>query len=185
MNKEQINWAKTAILSYKHLGVICDAIDRLVETIATKSFYTSTKLLEINSIHSVSKKIIKLTDKKIDYINLKVLVEKIFTKLKPNRAKILVLKYIHNLPIEKIQEVLNISYRSCYRTLKLGIEDFASLMLDFGYTQEKMEILFIGDEFLNSIYKGLSTERCYKCDDIDNINVNPIGYISLIAKQTN
>ncbi len=185
MNKEQTNWAKTTILSYKHLGVICDAIDKLVETIATKSFYTSTKFLEINSIHSVSKRIIALTDKKIDYINLKVLIEKIFTKLKPNRAKVLVLKYIHNISVEKIQEVLNISYRSCYRALKMGIEDFASLMIKFGYTNEKMEVLFNGDEFLNSIYKSITTERCYKCDDIDNINVNPIGYISLIAKQIN
>lgn len=183
MNEEQINWAKTTILSYKHLGTICGAIDKLVETVATRSFYSSTRLMEYNSIHNVSRKIIELTDKKIDYINLKVLIEKIITKLKPNRAKVLILKYVNGLSIEQMEKVLNISNRSCYRTLNLALEDFAVNMLKFGYTSEKMEILFSNDEFLSSIYKSITTERSYKCDDLDTVGFNALRYVNFATRK--
>lgn len=161
MKNNQLIWAKTILTAYKHLGTLSDAIDKLIESTAKNSFFSSGIWSKSNSISEVSKKIIHLTDKKVDYINLKVITEKIIGYLNKNHAKILILRYLKNLDIETISKVMNMTERSFFRKMEKAQSEFTNTMTKLGYTAEKMEVNYLKDMFIESIYSGLkNTDKC-------------------------
>ena len=164
-NKQQI-WAKTVLVAYKYLGAMCGAIDKLVESTAKHSYYTSGVWQEKNSIQSVSKKLIRLSDKKIDYINLKVMVDKVLGKIPKKFATLLILRYINRVPPEDIAELNGVSVRSYYRYITKAINEFAVQMKNIGYNYCTMEVRYLTDSFITSIYDAvLACKREYDIDE--------------------
>ena len=159
MNKEQVNWAKCVIMSYRYLERMCGAIDKQIEMLATRSYISSSAWEQLNSVHNVSKKIIDLSQKKIDYINLKVLTEKILESMNKNLSKILILKHIKNVKASEISAVLKITDRTLFRKINSALEEFAKFMLKFGFSYEKMEIMHIKDDFIGSIYNRIVNDN--------------------------
>ncbi len=155
MKNNQLIWAKTLLNAYKYLGALCGAIDKLVDSTAKNSFFASGIWSEENSIVNVSKKIMYLTNKKVDYINLKVIVEKAISSMNKISAKIIVLKYIKGIDCETIAKLNNMSLRSCFRRAKNALSEFVLYMKKIGYTAEKIEINFCRDPFVQSVYSGI------------------------------
>lgn len=153
MNNKQQIWAKTILVAYKYLNTMCGAIDRLVETTAKNSFYVGGIWHNESSVLNISEKILKLADRKIDYINLKVLVEKILKAMPEKLAKVLILKYIKQIKTDDIIDVCNMSIRSYYRRQSKAIESFAEHMKRLGFYSEKIEETFLNDMFIRSIYE--------------------------------
>ena len=156
MIKNQIVWAKTLLAAYKYLGTMCNAIDRAVEKLAQNSFYSCGVWREENSITNISKKIISLSNKKVDYINLKVVVEKAVKLLSEKGAKILILKFIQGLDNKTIIQTLNMADRTYYRKLNSAAQEFASKMTAIGYGVEKLDLIYGSDRFIKSIYDTIS-----------------------------
>ena len=154
MNNNQTIWAKTLLNAYKYLEALCGAIDKLVENTAKNSFFACGTWSEENSIMNISKKIIRLSDKKVDYINLKVITEKAIGMLDKRNAKVIILKYIKGLDIDTITSVLNMSRRSYFRRINDGLLEFMAILNSFGYGKEKLEINFLKDDFILSLYNS-------------------------------
>ena len=146
INNEQIIWAKTILVAYKHLGTLCSAIDKVVENTATNSFYSSGFDTSNNSTEKVTQKIIALSKQKIDYINLKVYVEKLLKAMPKHVSKLLILKFIKGVSAEDICDIFNMSNRTYYRKLNKAVEDFAEYMIKFNLTKQKLELFFIDDK---------------------------------------
>ena len=75
MTTKQKNWGKTILSSYNYLQRLCSSIDKLIEDTAVNSYYSYSFIDSRNSITNISSKIINLSNRKIDYINLKILIE--------------------------------------------------------------------------------------------------------------
>ena len=158
MNNENVIWAKSVILSYRYFEKICNAIDKSIEHMACNSFFNSTLWAPINSIHNVSKRIIDMSQTKLEYINLKVLTNKILENMDNKLSKVLILKYIHNLKATEVADLLKINIRTFFRKLNKALSQFGSMMNKYGYNKEKMEIKFFNDDLIGSIYKKLLQE---------------------------
>ena len=159
MNTELINWAKTALFAYKYLGTICRSIDKRIKNMAVNSFYTGGAWSEEYTVYKISEKIIKLSDKKIDYINLKLIIEKSLQNMNKYNAKILILRNIKELSSQSIACLLNVSDRTYFRKLNVALKEFAKVMEKYGYSYQKMEICFWNDDFIKSIYSIIANNQ--------------------------
>lgn len=157
-NNKQMIWAKTLLNAYKYLGTLCESIDKLINLTAKTSFYTGGRWIEENSILNISQKIIKLSDRKIDYINLKIIIEKALSKLQKKLAKLLILRYVNRINSETISKILKMSERTFYRKTVNAIEQFAHELYCLGYNSEKLEVLYLSDLFISSIYEKQEKE---------------------------
>lgn len=169
MKKNQLTWAKTIIIAYKYLGVLCKCIDKIINSTATNSVYYGGSWDDKYSVYNVANKMLKLKNKKIDYINLKVIVEKILSNLSKRSSKLLILRYVKELHINTICELLNISERSFYRYINKAVNEFSEEMDKLGYNYQKLEIMFFPDEFIKSIFA--------LADDKNHVN-NLVGEMS-------
>ena len=155
MKNKQVVWAKTILIAYDELEQLCGAIDKLVDTIAGGSFYSCGPWIASNEVYNVSKKIINLSEKKVKYINLKVIVEKCMKMLNKKDAKVVVLRYVKKMEPAEIAGVLKISLRSYFRIAKSALEQLADAMETFGYNFAKMENEYLSDLFISSIYRSV------------------------------
>ena len=159
MKTKKLIWAKTILFAYKYLGSLCRSIDKTVKNIAVHSFYIGGYWSEGNSTQNISQKILELSNKKIDYINLKVMIEKTLQSMKKDNAKILILRNIKELSIQTIANLLNMSERTYYRKANCALNEFANIMEKVGCSVEKLEIGFWDDQFIKSIYKITDSEN--------------------------
>lgn len=163
MNEEQINWSKTVLMSYRYLGKLCNTIDRLVESTAKNSMFTNSYWQSECSITNVFEKISKLSNKKIDYINLKLTIEKALKKLPEKSAKILILKYVQGINVDEISNLLNIPSRTIYRKLDNAVIQLTEELETLGYSSEFLEVTFFADTFISSVYDTIKNkEQCSK-----------------------
>lgn len=158
MKNKQLTWAKTILVAYKYLGTLSRCIDRIINKSALNSFYTGGNWDDKNSVFNISNKILKLTNKKVDYINLKVLVEKILSKMSKDKAKLLILRNIKDLKTSTICNMLNMKERTYYRRTDLALKEFVTQMIEMGFTYAKLDLDFSDDEFIYSIYRIIDND---------------------------
>ncbi|MBE7082685.1 MAG: hypothetical protein E7378_03325 [Clostridiales bacterium] len=185
MTTKQKTWSKTLLSSYYYLERLCDSIDKLVNQTAVNSYFSSSSQLYNNSVMDISNRIIDLSNRKIEYINLKVLIEKTLETMPKKLAKLLILKYMQKISIEKCCMLLNMSMRSCYRLLDKSLACFSEQIARFGYNTQKLEIVYWDDKFIKSIYTLIEQDKCVmdeKADVISNDSVFNTFIKELIAQ---
>ena len=153
MTLNQKLWGKVILSSYNYLNRLSDSLDKLIEKTALNSYYSYSYRFNNNTIEDVFNKISSYSNRKIDYINLKVLTEKALKSIPKHQAKLLILKFIQNMTIEKASQILQISTRSSYRRLEQAIASFMSALTHMGFTVEKLELDYANDPFIRSAYK--------------------------------
>lgn len=183
MTTNQKLWGKVILSSYNYLKRLCDSIDCLIENTAVNSYYNFNNL-NGNSIENIAKNIISYSNRKIDYINLKIITEKALKTLPKQYAKILILKFIQKIHIEELCNLLHISKRACYRKLDTAIKLFISSLNCLGYTIEKLELDYSSDPFIKSVLKLIEKNNYLmqeKADVISNDSVFNNYISSLLA----
>lgn len=153
MTTNQKLWSKTILSSYNYLEKLCDSIDKLIQDTAVNSYYSYGFKNGENSITKVSNKIINLSNRKIDYINLKVITDKALKDMSEKQSKLLILKFIHKFNIDKVCELLKMSKRTAYRRIEQALIEFMEMLEVYGYTPEKCEVVYSNDPFIKSILK--------------------------------
>lgn len=152
MNKKDDVWAKTMLIAYRYLAPISKAIDKVFNKTVKASFNMSGMYGDRYSAENISNRLIKMTNKKVDYINLKVIIENALSKLKPQCSKLLILRYIKELNVTTICNLLNICERTLFRRLNKALAQFRECVKEIGYTTEKLEVVYLNDSFIKSIY---------------------------------
>lgn len=161
MEKNLTIIARTLLISYKYLEQLCNTIDRMVEKQATSSYYNFGSFVQNSDILNVSKNLYKLMNKKIDYINIKVIVDKALKEMPKRKAKYLILRYIQNMSLAEIANLFSISERTLFRRLNAILDDFCEKLENLGYTGEKLELMFMEDYFINSIFTSVQKDIRY------------------------
>ena len=139
---------KTLLIAYHNIEKWCDDIDKRVIRLAVASMG--------KDIYSSVEKINKLTDSKFAYINAKVIVDTTLRAVKDK--KIIICKYILNLPNEAIAKGLGVDERTVRR--KLNVQEkklFDKMIYKFGL--KKIIALIQKDEQLFNLYKILLKDK--------------------------
>lgn len=107
------------------------SIDKLI---ATKTENFSVSMGE--NMESLSNEIINLTERKVSLINIKVLIDKAIARLSKGNKKMIILRYIDNMSINDLSELLGISQRTYFRKINSAFAAFCN-MLAFENTLNK------------------------------------------------
>ena len=122
---EQFIWAKTILEVYKHLERATYIIDGTVDKIS---------LMPELTINDLSAKLINLTERKVNLINLKLIVEQLLSKCSPKHIRVLSLKYIQGLSASEIAEVMKVNSRTIFRLTNSALQEFVTNMKRSGFT---------------------------------------------------
>lgn len=118
-----VTWVKTILNVYRYLETVSGAIDKIVMSRATNSFYTNRDNMAFNNVMKISEDILQLTERKIKLINLKVITEKALLDIKQSLAKILVLNFVEKRTCYECAQILGVSVRTYFRHLN-GVGKF-------------------------------------------------------------
>ena len=123
IKKPQIktSWCRGFLQIYSSVPTICEALDKLVVAKGTNSLCKSA--FSGHSTEEQMQAIIDIMQKKVDFINLKMIADQIFVKM-GDKAKVLVLRYAENLSAKQIIFLLGCSERTYYRWLSEAIKSF-------------------------------------------------------------
>ena len=145
-------WAKTILTAYRHLERISDAIDRIVDTKASNSFYMCGNNFSENNVLAVCESLIKLGERKKTLINLKLLCEEAL-KVCYGRD-LLIEKYIDGDKGEGIALRHNLTERTYFRRLSSAEESFSSILNMLGYSDQRLAKNLANEKWICEIYKG-------------------------------
>lgn len=151
MTTNQKLWSKTILSSYNYLEKLCESLDNLMKNTAVNSYYSYGFKNGENSVTKISNRIINLSNRKIDYINLKVLTDKALKSMPEKQTKLLIFKFIHKMQIEKVCELLKMNKRTAYRRIEKALIEFMNNLEVLGYTPEKLEVVYSSDPFIKSV----------------------------------
>ena len=143
-------WSKTILSVYKYLEALSNSIDDLVRKKSINSaFYNNGRF---DSAYSCANKIMRLTNRKVNLINLKVLVENTLLKLPLKYRQVLILNYVDGVKSCDIAETMHISNRTYFRVKSESLERFADALINEGFTKEKLEEMFCDENWLTKLY---------------------------------
>lgn len=166
-------WSKTLLSIYNCLFGLSKEIDKIILSYGLKSgFYNGIS----NTFRDVEK-MIELTDRKVTFINLKVLIEKTLCSLDDLSCKILILKYCDRMSNETIIEALNLKKRTYFRKINNAISGFSSELLMKGFCEDKIIMLLKEETWIIDIFNDL-----YKKEKENKVNECEITKIAIYNK---
>jgi len=114
---------KALLNLYRYLEPMADSIDRLVKSKCFEPVYIASYNLQ-----DKADEILSLTDRKITLINIKVIIDKSIARLNDNNKKIIILRYIDNMSMQDICELMDISDRTYFRRSKQALDAFCNML---------------------------------------------------------
>lgn len=91
--------------------------------------------------------------------NLRVRLESLLSLAPEIERKLLVLKYVHDLQISRIAEMMDMSERTVFRHLNVAVAHFANRLERIGVTAEFYKNLLQNHFFLRNIQNRLENEQ--------------------------
>ena len=145
-------WAKACLVAYKFLPRFCKILDKRIQEIGYGSNCISSSMIGHLDIETIAEKIIALSAKKVDYINLKLITERALGKMNKKLSKILILKYIYHMKSVDICNLLKMNIRTYFRKVNDAVEEFASKLVQQGYKRTAFMDLIKDDKFISNVY---------------------------------
>lgn len=142
-------WSKTLLNIYGCLFKLADEIDKIVYECGISSAFK----FGLGMAFIDAQKMIELTERKINIINIKVLIEKSLLGLDDLSCKILTLKFIDKMSNETIMEALSIKRRTYFRKYINAISAFSNQLLINGYDSNELINLTSSESWIAEIYK--------------------------------
>ena len=174
-------WSKTILSVYKYLEALSNSIDDLIiKKCINSAFYNNGRY---STCYDCANKIMQLTERKINLINIKVLVDDTLRLMSVNQRQLLALCYMDNVKSEDIAEMMHVSIRTFFRKKNEALSSFSKNLLLKGYNANKLEEMFCGEGWLNNLYirnKELEDSKEFRID-----NYNKRRFFNSVLKEFN
>ena len=154
---EKCVWSKTLLSSYKYFERIALKIDSIIENEATSSRNMSLNFVIRNGAFSVADRIIELSERKKNLINLKVLTELTLARLSDENFSIISKRFFENVKIGDIFE--NVSIRTAFRKIDNAVLAFDKALKIQGYNDKKLEKMMLGEKWILDIKEDILTRN--------------------------
>ena len=153
------------------METICGAIDKTVLSCGLGSATTFC------DTEYVANRMINLIERKKFLINLKLIVDKAFSYMNSKYARVLMLKYIDCVDSKLASEVMNISTRTFFRQINLGLQNFWDSLNKIGFGLERIKKLLKNEQWILEIYNSLM-QKTVKDDSLNNF-----GFLGIAFKE--
>ena len=156
---------------YHMVPKIVESIDRIVFVRSTNSSYFCG--VEAGDTEAQAKKILALTDKKIGFINLKLLTEEALGEISTQNAKLLVSRYIDMMTPKKIMEIFDLKRRTYFRQINRAVAEFDAIILRKISTNKSLYSSLAEEEFMKDILSRVDIiENKIDYDKVDIANLS-------------
>lgn len=146
------NLSKTLFTIYRHLEKLANALDKLIEVKAMNCMSpSSVDIFDYTSL-TVADKIIKLSNKKVGLINLKIIANKLLQSIDKKYARLLIARYIDNQKLSDIAKSMFISERTAVRWLQSAFVQCEKFFKTYEYYLVKVEDVFNYQPWIKDIY---------------------------------
>ncbi|MGN1227951.1 MAG: hypothetical protein ACI4TX_04840 [Christensenellales bacterium] len=166
-------WTNVLLSSYGNLINFADAVDKKIE--ALSNFDCSGRLSALDT----SIKIIDLMEKKVSLCNTKVLIEDVLKRLDYDSARMILLKYLDRVGLDKIARLLKINLRTAYRKLIKAKESFGHVLIEMGYNETRLTNMYKNQLWLYNNYLNERINQIAK-NKIKTINKEDYATMSAI-----
>lgn len=158
-------WIKTIFMVYRHLPRIIDSIDKVFSARALNGGIMSGNAVSYNDVYNLTDNLIKLSQKKVALINLKVLAKLIVRNLDRDLAKMLILRFVDGFTAPKLAENFNISERTVFRRINEALSMASMKAEELGYNKEKLENEFKDEKWLFDLGEVAENDDYIKIDN--------------------
>jgi len=156
---------------YHMVPKIVKSIDRLVFLRSTNSSYFCGA--EAGDTELQANKILSLTEKKVGFINLKLLTEEVLCEMQKDNAKLLVSRYIDMMAPKKIMQMLDLKRRTYFRHIKNAIAEFDSKITNKIAKNKSLYASLFKEEFMQDILSRVAiVENKIDYDNVDIENLS-------------
>lgn len=152
-------WSKTILNIYRYLERVANAIDKIVLSRATNSFYTSSSNMSFNGVWNVSNDIINLTNRKVTLINLKLITEKALSDIDEAPARVLILNFVEKRTCYECAEILNVSLRTYFRKLNIALNSFAKALNRQKYDEKYFDNMLKGETWILEVKNKMTKNQ--------------------------
>lgn len=162
-------WSKTILKVYKVLPQIVQSLDECNMATALSAFRMDT----MRAVESIQKN----NNRKLNLINLKVVVDKAMSAVRPKHRQILYYRFIKRQNFQQISDMLDVCLRTIFRRYACALEELENVLIDLGYNEKWLEKNFYSDVFVGNMYEKVEEEEkqkqlCEKTQTIDNSLTN-------------
>lgn len=173
MNNNDLTWAKTLLSTYRYLGRITNALDRIFESRAINGNIMSSKYFSRNNVYSLTNHLIDLIDRKATLINLKLLVEDVLLSIDRDSARLLIKKYCDGRTSDEIAKILNVSRRTYFRKHNSSLNSFTKNLIFKGYDSESLFKKLSKEKWIIDAFNEIGTKK----EDVEVISESFIGSV--------
>ena len=170
-------WCKSFLSIYTLIPSIIKGIDNLILLKGVNSCETSytTANSTINQVETI----LNLSQKKVNIINLRVLIDEALLEMNESNSKLLILRYIDNISIDKVAQALKISKRTFFRKLNLAINELEKILKNKVFNNKTIYINFSKEKFFDDIFNRINAfnERCKDENSLRYYAENVCNYI--------
>ncbi len=146
--------AKTLLTTYKYLETFASSVDKHINKRAEMSFFVSSNCE--NSVMDVTDKIIELSERKVNYINFKILIENYILTLTESQAEVVIERYIEGQESQAIANNLNIPIRTYYRKIEGAEGKLLPYFSENGYSEKRLLDIIQKDPLFYTAYQGIN-----------------------------
>ena len=154
--KKDLLWAKTLLSVYRYLERLCGSIDKIINKTGLSSINVNSQTFYYNNVYSIAQRIIDLSHRKVTMINLKLMIESILQKMRPNEASCLIERYVDGAKRRVMAEHEGVSMRTIFRRIERAEESFAIILFAKGYTEEKLNKMLRSEQWIHNVYNRLA-----------------------------
>lgn len=142
-------WSKALLYSLCYIKGVCRQIDRAVNAKATAiGGITADCENSCQDAYAHTQKVITLIERKKLAIKLLHICGRVFDNMSAACKKALILRYFENKDYLQTAQILNCSVRTFFRHIKQGIKSFTNIRKNLGLSDEYLEDLYKGEEWV-------------------------------------
>lgn len=143
-------WCKSFLSIYHIIPSVIASIDKLVylKSVNSSNFSIESK----NGTQNQVENIMKLTERKVNLINLKVLTDETLLEMDKKKSKLLILRYIDNVSCKKAIELSGLNRRTYFRAINSAFGEFESLFYLKILKSNKLYLSLKEEGFLDDIF---------------------------------
>ena len=177
-------WCKSFLSIYHIIPSVIASIDKLVylKSVNSSEYSLESKLGTQNQIENI----MKLTQRKVNLINLKVLTDQTLLEMDKKKSKLLILKYIDNVKSKKAIELSGLNRRTYFRALNSAFGEFESLFYLKILKSNNLYLSLKEEGFLDDIFNKIDLYNKAvenKGDELENTEKFTKNMCSIIIKK--
>jgi len=151
-------WIKTLFGAYSTLPEIIKTIDKIVELQASSVSFMSDIYNREGSAFDQMEKVINLSERKNNLLNVYLLVKNLYTSLSVDNVDLVEKKYLYNYSVEDLSREFDISTRTIYRRIDKIIDEVYELCKKRNWTLAFIESQLKDEGWIKERYIKIVTE---------------------------